>query len=525
MGEEDFILKVWREVSGHLELADAIRPVAELLRQAMPVASVELEYVDRPRMALVLAASSRALAHGRYTAYSESLFSNLLVWCQRGEILNLLPGMAWLEALEPLAGSYRGDNVLIGPLWRDGGATSGVAIVAALPGARFDAAHEALFRQLLTPLAVAVANDARMRELANLRAAAEADRQSLLARLGRQGLNDSLIGADGGLRPVLERVDLVARSDTSVLLLGETGSGKEVVARAVHDRSLRSQGPFIRVNCGAIPPELIDSELFGHEKGSFTGAAGQRKGWFERADGGTLFLDEVGELTPAAQVRLLRVLQDGTLYRVGGEVPVKVDVRVVAATHRDLAGMVREGTFRQDLWYRIAVFPIVIPPLRERQIDIPALARHFAARASSKLGLPLQLPTDEDIELLRAYPWPGNVREMASVIERAAILGNGRGLQVRAALGAGIVQPAAPAPASSPVPAGNGAPPETAARFPTLDEAMAAHIRAALARTGGRIEGPYGAARLLAINPHTLRSRMRKLRVDPSEFRRVGAPA
>ena len=185
----------------------------------------------------------------------------------------------------------------------------------------------------------------------------------------------------------MEQVQLVAPSDTPVLILGETGSGKEVVARAIHSRSRRASGPFLRINCGAISPDLVDSELFGHERGSFTGAVAERKGWFERADCGTLFLDECGELPLPAQVRLLRVLQDGTFQRVGGERPMHVDVRVVAATHRDLPAMVASGQFREDLWYRIAVFPVRLPPLRERLTDIPALATHFALRAAKRLGL------------------------------------------------------------------------------------------------------------------------------------------
>ena len=175
----------------------------------------------------------------------------------------------------------------------------------------------------------------------------------------------------------MERVELVARSDVPVLIFGETGSGKELVARAIHNRSPRAKGPFIRVNCGAIPHELIDSQLFGHEKGAFTGAVETRKGWFERADGGTLLLDELGELPLAAQVRLLRILQDGWLDRVGGQRPISVDVRIVAATHRDLAAMVAEGKFREDFWYRIAVFPIVLPPLRERREDIAGVGAAF----------------------------------------------------------------------------------------------------------------------------------------------------
>lgn len=516
METQQILFAIWREIGQRLELKNSVGNVVRILQEQVPVAGLELECLDRPRQALELVASSRTASRGRQIAYTATTFDRLLRWCRRGDVLSLRPGMAWPEAVQPIAADYRHEHVLLGPLLQPDRSPAGIAILTADPARPFAADHEELLRELLEPLAAAVANDVRVRELSTLRAAAEADKQSLLTRLGRPRMVDGLIGTDSGLRPVVERVDLVARSDTSILLLGETGSGKEVIARRIHDRSLRGQGPFIRVNCGAIPPELMDSELFGHEKGSFTGALGLRKGWFERADGGTLFLDEIGELPTAAQVRLLRVLQDGTLYRVGGESSLQVDVRVVAATHRDLAAMVAAGRFREDLWYRIAVFPIHIPPLRERQVDIPALAQHFAQRASIKLGLPLQLPTHEDIELLCSYPWPGNVRELAAVIERAAILGNGAALAVGPALGAPVVvQPAgggeARAAAANP-PLSN---------FPTLDEAMIEHIRAALRRTRGRIEGRQGAAVLLGINPHTLRSRMRKLGLDPQEFRQL----
>ncbi len=287
------------------------------------------------------------------------------------------------------------------------------------------------------------------------------------------------------------------------------------MARAVHNHSSRAGKPFLRVNCGAIPPELIDSELFGHERGSFTGAVGERKGWFERADGGTLLLDEVGELPPAAQVRLLRILQDGTFERVGGERQLTVDVRILAATHRDLQEMIASGRFREDLWYRISVFPVRLPPLRERRDDIPALARHFAVRSAKRLGLPPQVPTAGDVRLLLSYAWPGNVRELAVVIERAAILGDGKTLEVAQALGRATA-PTVPA-AGGPV---RPTPPAGPDEVTTLDEVMTRHIERALARTRGRIEGPDGAARLLGINPHTLRARMRKLRVDWPRFRR-----
>ena len=227
-----------------------------------------------------------------------------------------------------------------------------------------------------------------------------------------------------------------------------------------------------------------------------------------------LFLDEIGELPLAAQVRLLRVLQDGIFERVGGQQPITVDVRIIAATHRDLSVMVREGRFREDLWYRLAVFPIAIPPLRDRPEDIPALARHFAQRAAIRFGLTPRMPTEVDIGLLVAYAWPGNVRELAAVADRAAILGDGRSLEVAKALG---VQTGGP-PANKP-PAATPPPADPLAAIVSLDEAMRQHIEAALAATHGRIEGSQGAAALLKINPHTLRARMRKLGIDWTQFR------
>ena len=321
---------------------------------------------------------------------------------------------------------------------------------------------------------------------------------------------ERIVGSDLGLKAVLDRARVVARSNAPVLLLGETGSGKEVVARAIHEKSSHRSGPFWRVNCGALSPELIDSELFGHEPGAFTGATSRRKGWFEQAHTGTLFLDEVGELTPAAQVRLLRVVQDGELQRLGGERLIKVDVRIVAATHRDLPALVAAQTFREDLYYRLAVFPIVIPPLRDRLTDIAPLAEYFAGRAAHRFGLRQSQLTAGDAALLRSYAWPGNVRELAAVMDRAVLLGEGIQLQVRAAL-----LPAAPRDMPSPA----GAEIEDRAGIEPLDTVMKRHIERALTAAEGRVGGRFGAARMLRINPHTLRARMRKLRVDWARYR------
>jgi hydrogenase-4 transcriptional activator len=359
-------------------------------------------------------------------------------------------------------------------------------------------------------------------------------------RADRKALREIVVGADAGLRAVMERVQLVAGSDMPVLILGDTGTGKEVVARAIHTRSARSSGPFLRVNCGAIPPELIDSQLFGHERGSFTGASDQRKGWFERAEGGTLFLDEIGELTLAAQVRLLRVLQEKQIERVGGQEMLHVDVRIVTATHRDLASMVHQRAFREDLWYRINVFPILLPTLSERREDIPELARHFARKASTSFGIPYVEPTYSDIDQLIEYHWPGNIRELQAVIDRAVILGRGVRLEIATSLGIGQQPRYTPAPdnneptfyevipesippiasvASVGAPATPGGA-SSDARIESLNESMKRHIERALIACGGQIEGKRGAAETLRINPHTLRAKMRKLGIRWSDYRK-----
>ncbi len=502
--EDRLTLALWKEAGRHGRAEETLPRVAGLLRAHFPLGQLMLRYIDSPRGAIETLAQEPELYGTTRSECPPAQLKALVAWSTQGKLVHASATEvnANFPCLLPAGLDFAAD-LLIAPLVPAPEVQGVIIAVAALSG-RFEPAHEGLFAKVLEPLGALLHNDRQIRELQSLREAAEADRRSLLSRLGRQNISDTVVGARAGLREVMVRVELVARSDTPVLILGETGTGKEVVARAVHARSGRAAGPFLRVNCGAIPPELIDSELFGHERGSFTGAIAQRKGWFERADGGTLFLDEVGELNAAAQVRLLRVLQDGSLQRVGGQHQMSVDVRVVAATNRDLAAMVQGGTFRADLWYRLAVFPIHLPALRDRPEDIAALASHFALEAEKRLGLAPQPLTPADVALLRRYPWPGNVRELASVMERAAILGDGKGLQVAKALGTAI-EPVATA--VDPLP-----PPQAPSE--RLDTVMARHIEAALAKTLGRIEGPFGAARLLGINPHTLRARMRKLGID-----------
>lgn len=514
---EALVLSVWREVCRHIEIQEAADRIAELLTGDLPIQDLLIRQFDLYRTAIETVAHAASGAPSKWASRTEckpDVLTEVLAWCRRQKVLcattNKLPGP--LRSTMPRG---FGGEVIVGPLV-NADEPKGLLVVTARRGEKFLPNHEALALKLIEPLSVAFENDARIREIATLREAAEADKRSLLNRLGRQDISDTIVGADKGLRHVMERVELVAPSDAPVLIFGETGSGKEVIARAIHERSSRASAPFLRVNCGAIPPDLIDSELFGHEKGSFTGAANLRKGWFERADGGTLFLDEIGELPAPAQVRLLRILQDGTFERVGGQKQLHVNVRIVAATHRNLQAMVAEGRFREDLWYRVAVFPIYLPALRDRPEDIPEMASHFALKSARRFGLTPLAPSPDDLHLLLSYSWPGNVRELGAVIDRAVILGNGKRLEIAKALGA------SDPPGSTRSMAGldQQAPNVTGgSNLLTLDAAMKRHIEVALARTNGRIEGNGGVAKLLAINPYTLRARMRKLGIEWANYR------
>jgi len=318
---------------------------------------------------------------------------------------------------------------------------------------------------------------------------------------------EEIVGTSPGLQGVLSRVTKVAPTDSSVLVSGETGTGKELIARAIHKRSRRSQRAFVSVNCAALAPTLISSELFGHEKGAFTGAMQRRLGRFELANGGTIFLDEIGELPLDTQVALLRVLQEREFERVGGTQPVRIDVRVIAATNRDLEAAVADGTFRPDLYYRLNVFPIQVPPLRERQDDVLMLLEYFVHRFAQKMGKHFKKIDKRTLELFRSYPWPGNIRELQNVVERSVIVSSDDAFSVDAAWLSKdprrVTLPKQPKPADTD---------EDARRERQI-------IEDALARSRGRVSGPNGAAARLRVPPSTLEHRIKKLRIRKSHFK------
>ncbi len=304
-----------------------------------------------------------------------------------------------------------------------------------------------------------------------------------------------MVGASKTMKQVFQAVDKVAPTDSTVLITGETGTGKELVARAIHSASGRRKSVFVKVDCGTLPAGLIESELFGHEKGAFTGAHARKTGRFELADGGTIFLDEVGEMPLDLQVKLLRVLQDGTFERLGGSRTLSADVRIIAATNRDLEAAVREGRFRSDLYYRLNVFPIHVPALRERSEDVPVLVRHFVMKYAARLGKRIEQIPQRGLEQLTTYEWPGNVRELENVLERAVILSPGPELELDEWL------PRRP---------GDSA----AADRASLAEIERDHITRILRQTGWRVRGERGAAKILGLKPTTLEARMKKLGIE-----------
>jgi formate hydrogenlyase transcriptional activator len=332
--------------------------------------------------------------------------------------------------------------------------------------------------------------------------------QGAEARHERSTSSNAILGKSARLRNVLQQVNLVAPTDTTVLILGETGTGKELIARAIYERSSRSKRPFIRVNCAAIPSSLIASELFGHEKGAFTGALQRRLGRFEAANGGTIFLDEIGELPLETQVTLLRVLQEREIERVGSSQSIPIDVRIIAATNRNLPAAVAAGTFRRDMFYRLNVFPIEVPALRDRIEDIPPLVEHLIERFARNAGKKISYVKEGTYEILRAYNWPGNIRELQNVVERAVILSEDETFSVEETW-----LPRAASPILGPV----------APLAVTLADREREMIEAALAESKGRISGPRGAAAKLGVPRQTLDSKIANLQISKVRFKAQAA--
>ncbi|NNK01338.1 MAG: sigma 54-interacting transcriptional regulator [Desulfatitalea sp.] len=402
------------------------------------------------------------------------------------------------EFLPPYLNPFKGQKMSIIALGLIiDGKWIGTCAFVSLGEKKYQQHHVDLLAPLQEPFALMLSNCLQYRKILRLQEMLAEENQFLQKEL--RNVSSDIIGQDYGLKYVMEMVNQIAPKESHVLLLGETGTGKEVIANAIHRLSPRKEGPFVKVNCGAIPENLMDSELFGHEKGAFTGAFGQKKGRFERAKNGTIFLDEIGELPLAAQVRLLRVIQHQEIERVGGTETIQLSIRIIAATHRDLTQMALKNEFREDLLYRINVFPISIPPLRQRKIDIPALVDYFVDRKSKELKLN-EVPkiSKGSLKRLIDYHWPGNVRELENVVERALIRFDGGLLTLDDIL---IQNAQTKYHAHS----------EDSSGILAFDEMARRHIVKAIKHTNGRISGPKGAAALLQMHRNTLRSKMKKL--------------
>ena len=522
--EQTALLEINRAVARHLHREELFATLAECLRDLLPSDRFGIELpVD----------------NGKLRAHVLSSRNAKTAPVQIEELPSAGTACRWTEETRQwLIASSREELRERFPVTFDVMTREGMQSVCAIPLLSsecclgvlfFMAAREGAFQELRRDLldqvgsAVAVALDHCLayEEVRDLRDRLVRENVYLQEEIRRAHPFEELVGSSSTLLAALRKVDRVAATNTSVLILGETGTGKELIARALHNRGARRDRPLVKVNCSAISAGLVESELFGHVKGAFTGAVERRVGRFELADGGTIFLDEVGELPLETQVKLLRVLQEQEFEPVGSNRTVRVNVRMIAATNRDLQEAVRTGRFRPDLFYRLNVFPIEVPPLRERRADIPHLVMFFLSRFSRNLGKRINAVAPETLQHLTAYEWPGNVRELQNVIERAVVLCEGPVLEIDRDL---VPLPAATAHASEPAMpsgsteaalanelAGQVAPAVPPVELAPLEEIERRHIEAALESTAGVIHGPKGAARILKLHPNTLRSRMAKL--------------
>ncbi|MBM9614569.1 sigma 54-interacting transcriptional regulator [Desulfobulbus rhabdoformis] len=503
--KDDFFRETTLRICGSLQIAPALSDVFDYFKQHFPIIGISLHIRDDD-----LGAIRRvALAADNMQDFPEEIVPVPKdLWEQIQAIPVYGPQIISTDLEFPhstMAVYFKLENMaeLVLPLWMDNKLCGALSLRAAHRNL-FQKVHLELLQTVSQPITIALANALAHERIQRFSELLAEDNRFLRKAFYPQGINE-IIGQEEGMSNVMHLVKQVAPLNNTVLILGETGTGKELIANAIHFSSAYKDGPFVKVNCGAIPEHLIDSELFGHEKGAFTGAVNGNRGRFERAHKGTIFLDEIGELPLQAQIRLLRVLQTREIERVGGQGAIPIDIRVIAATHRNLENMVQENKFREDLWFRLNVFPLNIPPLRQRKKDIPALAVHFIKTKAKELGIK-NVPAIAPGALRRLvqYSWPGNVRELENLVERELIIKREDLLTFHS-----LPTPAAgPADASSPLESNN----DPAMLWP-LDDAIAAHIMKALHTTGGKISGPGGAAELLQVNANTLRSRMRKLKL------------
>src|SRR5262245_36569723 len=387
-------------------------------------------------------------------------------------------------------------SVLAVPLFL-GGKGIGTLNVASRESDRYARDEVTFLEEAAHQVALAIGNIRSNQEIAVLRATLKREADSAERSSAVDLQSPEIVGTSSALKDVLRQARAAAGADCTVLITGETGTGKELIARLIHSLGRRKNKPFVGVNCSALPGGLVESELFGHEKGAFTGATARRVGRFELAEGGTLFLDEIGDIAPDVQVKLLRVLQEREFERLGGAQTLKADVRLIAATNRDLAREMVAKRFRADLFYRLSVFPIAVPPLRDRGEDISLLLRHFVVKHARKAGKPIERIREQALERLRAYDWPGNIRELENLVERAVILAEGPELDFPEKVLTTVAK-------------------RTRTGAVTLEEVERSHIEKVLEQTHGVVHGPKGAAKVLGLNPSTLRSRMKKLGVEPS---------
>ena len=505
--ENEFFREVTLRICGNLEIEAGLRACIEFLSRHMPADTVYLERHEPDLGAIRLVAranADRGRRMDRLVPFPEQAKAAMAEMEQEWQAGTLPPVLVinkpqeepvtrcLLEALGEPSSSAMSLPLIVE------NRVAGALTLLAEGDDRFDEHHVRLYATLKEPFFVAMSNTLEHEEVVKLKDRLFDDNRYLHRELLRIS-GDEIVGADFGLREVMGQVRQVAPTESPVLLTGETGVGKDVIANAIHLGSPRRDGPFIPVNCGAIPESLLDSELFGHEKGAFTGALARKRGRFERAHKGTILLDEIGEMPLQAQVRLLRVLQHREIERVGGTDRIPVDIRIIAATNQNLAERVQAGRFREDLYFRLNVFPIVVPALRDRSSDIPALVQHLIERKTRELKI-ADTPhlAAGAIDDLMAYDWPGNVRELENVVERGMILHRGEPLSFHD-------------PGTSFRGQASATPSVTAREPLDLDTVVAQHSRRVLAVTGGKIHGPGGAGELLAVNPNTLRYKMRKL--------------